>query len=316
MKYCIYVITVKCVLNFLYSLNKFDFFKIKYVSLSVCDRYRVLIHSYPKEKMTDAIVNFEDIPYFTLVENIAPLLSAKEFGALSMMSAYLRDVFMSNDVWRRLYIQSNLSKFKITDKSVHVGPGVARHKARVPCGELPLPRRQYCWQAPWLNTYPFQDSLRRCSCVPGRSAMDLIPRDAVRRLEIHPFIPGAGLDPDSSARDHFHAAAREYNQRQGHTHSHVCTNIDHYLIDTLDAPKSVRNLKDYRRHTLSKMLTKTKHDSAAKKAATSAARKKKKMIQYHKYMCALKAEIDAEEAITKKNAVLQDALKVALKKKQ
>ena len=34
------------------------------------------------------IVSFEDIPYHTIIDCIAPHLEAKDFGALSMMSVY------------------------------------------------------------------------------------------------------------------------------------------------------------------------------------------------------------------------------------
>jgi hypothetical protein len=276
-----------------------------------------------------ALVNFEDIPYFTLVENIAPLLSEKEFGALSMMSTYLRDVFMSNDVWRRLYIQTNLDKFKITDKSVHVGPGIARHKARVPCDELPIVSlgfgNAYYWHPTYVRPWPFMRAMRACGCVQNRSVIALIANATVQQIRDHPItpvvpahLPGSGNDLPGGgpwqAGERFHAVAVDYNRSHGHTHSHVCTNIDHYLIDTLDAPKSVRNFKDYRRQTLSKKLTKTKHDPDTRKAVTSAARKKKKVADYKRYMRLLKAEIAEEEAIVKKNTDLQDSLKVALKK--
>jgi len=259
-----------------------------------------------------ALVNFEDIPYFTLVENIAPLLSEKEFGVLSMMSTYLRDVFMSNDVWRRLYIQTNLDKFKITDKSVHVGPGIARHKARVPCDELPIvslgsSSNAYYWHPTYVRPWPFMQSMRACGCVQNRSVIGLIANDTVQQIRNHPITTFTHADGVRQAGERFHAAAVDYNRRDGHTHSHVCTNIDHYLIDTLDAPKSVRNYKDYRRQTLSKIHTKTKHDSTAKKAGTSLARKKKKLAD-------LQAEIAAAESVVKKNVALKDSLAVALKK--
>ena len=294
------------------------------VLLSVCNRLTPSIRPYPErtyQQWSDmTAINIEDIPYLTLVENIAPHLTAKEFGVLSMMSTYLRDVFMSNDVWRRLYIQTNMDKFRITDKSVHVGPGIARHKARVPCDELPLASvryNPYSWQPAYLSPWPFARAMRACGCVQARSAFIAIPDDTVQRIREHP-IPlvavGGQLSGSAAAEEHFHAAAVDYNRGQGHTHSHLCTNIDHYLIDTLDAPKSVRNFKDYRRQTLSKFHTKTKHDSTAKKAATSAARKKKKLKDYQGYMRLLKAEIAAEEALVKKNVGLQDSLMTALKK--
>eukprot|EP01051_Picozoa_sp_SAG22_P017421 SAG22_NODE_2684_length_2312_cov_1.270221_2_plen_110_part_00 len=101
-------------------------------------------------------------------------------------------------------------------------------------------------------------------------------------------------------QQHFHAAARNYNQSHGCEHSRLCTNIDHYLIDTLDAPKSVRNYKDLRKQTLSKMRTRVKHDPAARKAASAAARKKRKLAEWKQHMRLLKAEIAAEEAVVEK----------------
>ena len=117
-----------------------------------------------------------------------------------------------------------------------------------------------------------------------------------------------------NARTHLCAAVIEDNQRNGHEHTHLCTNIDHYLIDTLDAPKSARNFKDYRRQTLSKFLTQTKHDPNTKKAASSAARKKKMYDIRLAELMKLKKEYHDEKAIVKKNKDLQDTLKIALNK--
>ena len=81
-------------------------------------------------------VSFEDIPYHTIIDFIAPQLEAKEFGALSMVSVYMRDIFTSNDVWKRLYVNSLRDKFKITDKSIHVGSCIENHKSRIPVEEM------------------------------------------------------------------------------------------------------------------------------------------------------------------------------------
>ena len=260
----------------------------------------------------------EDIPYHTIVECIAKHLSEKEFGALSMMSTYLRDIFMSNDVWKRLYIQTNLDKFKITDKSVHVGAGIERHKARVPCPELPLEHGYaHYWRDPWLTTWPFDSSMYRCGCIPvAVRHASIIARDTVQRIRNNPIIGVGGGAAAEAARvqQHFHAAALKYNRDRGCEHSHLCTNIDHYLIDTLDAPKSVRNYKDFRRQTLSKKRTKVKHDSVAKKAASTAARKKRKLDELKQHMRLLKAEIAEEEAVVEKNMTLQTYLTMAIDK--
>jgi hypothetical protein len=263
------------------------------------------------------VPTFEDIPYHTIVECIAKHLSEKEFGVLSMMSTYLRDIFMSNDVWKRLYIQTNLDKFKITDKSVHVGAGIERHKARVPCPELPLVHGYaHYWRDPWLNTWPFYSSMLRCGCISMAGHTSSISRDTVQRVRDNPIVGvGGGAAAEAVAvQQHFHAAARNYNRDHGCEHSRLCTNIDHYLIDTLDAPKSVRNYKDFRKQTLSKMRTRVKHDPVARKAASAAARKKRKLDDWKQQMRILKAEIAEEEAVVEKNMTLQTSLTTALNK--
>ena len=260
------------------------------------------------------VPTFEDIPYHTSVECIAKHLSEKEFGVLSMMSTYLRDIFMSNDVWKRLYIQTNLDKFKITDKSVHVGAGIERHKARVPCPELPFGvMSTHYWHDPWLNSWPFVRCMMRCGCVPGYSASGYIGDATVQRIRNNPVTGGAHAE-SAAVRQHFHAVTLKYNQDHGCEHSHLCTNIDHYLIDTLDAPKSVRNYKDFRKQTLSKMRTRVKHDPVARKAASAAARKKRKLDDWKQQMRILKAEIAEEEAVVEKNMTLQTSLTTALNK--
>jgi hypothetical protein len=263
------------------------------------------------------VPTFEDIPYHTIVECIAKNLCAKEFGALSMMSTYLRDIFMSNDVWKRLYIQTNFDKFKITDKSVHVGSGIDRHKARVPCPELPFGvMYSHYWRDPWLNSWPFMRCMMRCGWVPGYSACGYIADATVQRIRDNPIMGVAGGAAAESAlvQKHFHAATLKYNQDHGCEHSHLCTNIDHYLIDTLDAPKSVRNYKDFRKQTLSKMRTRVKHDPVARKAASAAARKKRKLYELRQHMRLLNAEIAAEESVVEKNMTLQTSLTTAIKK--
>ena len=263
------------------------------------------------------VPTIEDIPYHTIVECIAKFLSEKEFGALSMMSTYLRDIFMSNDVWKRLYIQTNLDKFKITDKSVHVGGGIERHKARVPCPELPFGvMYSHYWRDPWLNTWPFYSSMLRCGCISMAGHTSSISRDTVQRVRDNPIVGvGGGVAAEAArVQQHFHAAALKYNQDHGCEHSHLCTNIDHYLIDTLDAPKSVRNYKDFRRQTLRKKRTKVKHDPVAKKAVSAAARKKRKLDELKQHMRLLKAEIEEEEAVVEKNRTLQTYLTMAIDK--
>ena len=49
-------------------------------------------------------ISFTDIPWEIIVNFIAPHLTMKEYGDLSMQNKYLRDLFTSNDVWKGIYI--------------------------------------------------------------------------------------------------------------------------------------------------------------------------------------------------------------------
>ena len=52
-------------------------------------------------------ISFTDIPWETIVNFIAPHLTMKEYGSLSIQKKYLRDLFTSNDVWKGIYIKFN-----------------------------------------------------------------------------------------------------------------------------------------------------------------------------------------------------------------
>ena len=265
-------------------------------------------------------VTFDDIPYHTIVECIAIHLGMKEFGALSMMSTFLRDIFMSNDVWKRLYVESLRDKFKITDKSVHVGPRLSNHKNRTPLEEIPWTHRyRVYWNlgnAPWYSfTGPYENTMARCMCVPRQSISD-IARNTCHRVRIDPLTV---LQHDTeSINTHVGQKLKEvvlqHNKSMGHKHSHLCTNIDHYLFDTLDAPKSVRNYKDFRKQVLSKHLTRAKKDSDVKKATTRISTKKMRIRQYKEHIRHLKMEIESDKAVVDKNDSLCSSLTVALKK--
>tara|TARA_B100000902_G_C27208557_1_gene863038 strand:+ start:601 stop:1167 length:567 start_codon:yes stop_codon:yes gene_type:complete len=50
-------------------------------------------------------ISFTDIPWETIVNLIAPHLTMKEYGSLSIQNKYLRDLFTSNEVWEEIYIK-------------------------------------------------------------------------------------------------------------------------------------------------------------------------------------------------------------------
>ena len=266
------------------------------------------------------ILTFEDIPYHTIVEFIAIHLDMRDFGVLSMVSTYLNEIFMSNDVWKRLYIQSNRSKFKITDKSIHVGPCLSSHKDRIPVGEIPASNLELWyhgshWLPPYLSPWSFRRSMLGSRCVPI-SATNQISEDAYRRVvESLPAIDTPEVKKAyQNARNHLCAAVIDFNKRSGHEHSHLCTNIDHYLLDTLDAPSSVRNYRDFRKQTLSKFLTQTKHDPDTKKAAARARRKVKLLEKHQAYIRQLKKEINSDYATIRSNEKLSKSLSIAIGK--
>ena len=267
------------------------------------------------------ILTFEDIPYHTIVEFIAIHLDMRDFGVLSMVSTYLNEIFMSNDVWKRLYIQSNRSKFKITDKSIHVGPRLSSHKDRIPVTEMPdrsrriTPYHRSLWLPPYLSPWSFMNIMHRSKCVPI-SATSNISADAHRRvIEGLTAVGTPELEKAyQNARNHLCAAVIDFNKRSGHEHSHLCTNIDHYLLNTLDAPSSVRNYRDFRKQTLSKFLTQTKHDPDTKKAAARARRKVKLLEKHQAYIRQLKKEINSDYATIRSNEKLSKSLSIAIGK--
>ena len=259
------------------------------------------------------IVSFEDIPYHTIVDYISSHLGAKEFGALSMMSVYMRDIFMSNDVWKRLYVNSLRDKFKITDKSIHVGPSLNNHKKRKCVMEVPFNVNGYMY-ATWFN-YPWSYSgvMNACECV--SHGKRIIADNACQLTRADPVMSTlSGTGVINRARNHLYTSIREHNNSLGYTHSHMCTNIDHYLLDTLDAPSSVRNYKDFRKQYLSKYFTQTKNDPKVKKVSSVIKRKEKKVDQLQRYIKELEKEIEKESKFVEKNGKLKSSLALALNK--
>lgn len=266
------------------------------------------------------IVSFEDIPYHTIIDFIAPQLEAKEFGMLSMVSVYMRDIFTSNDVWKRLYVNSLKDKFKITDKSIHVGPCIENHKSRIPVEEMApsqmdLWMHRSHWIPPYLTPWNFRRSMLGSRCVPVGDTREISEDAYGRVIRNLPNQNGLGVsNAYRNARKHLYSSVIDFNQRNGHEHSHLCTNIDHYLLDTLDAPSSVRNYKDFRKQYLSKYLTQRKHDPNVKKAESLVRRKRKKIDELQRYIKELEKEVDKENNIVEKNEKLKKSLELALNK--
>ena len=208
----------------------------------------------------------EEIPYETIINILAPLLSMGDFGKLCLQSRYLNEIFSSNLVWKNLYLRSLQGKLKITSDSIHspswryMNPVYARLNTTEPCGlssQLPL----------WYGEFDrVASTLRTCSCISPADFTGLRECGVTEYRGVGRYtnftewqIQGPVWLKQQQAK------ILEYNISQGRGEI-LCTNIDHYIPDTLQAPSSCRNLKSYRKSVLSKLLTAAKNDGDNRKA--------------------------------------------------
>jgi len=233
--------------------------------------------------MAFSMVSFEDIPWETIVNFIAPNLTIKEFGALAMQNKFLRELFYSNDGWKRLYVNTCLDKLTITEKSVHVGPLMENHKAKrvVGLGKTHHFRGYQRWAfvGPdnYDKIYDTHRNLKCCGCVADE---DLSPLTG----QIRRSTPTEELD--HWCTEEVFPKIRQYNRKKYGVDC-MCTNKRHYLVETLEAPKNFRNFKDYRKQTLSKTLTSVKDNKEIKAMESTVCRNKKKIKNYERAMAEL-----------------------------
>ena len=205
----------------------------------------------------------EEIPYETFINILAPLLSMGDFGKLCLQSRYLNEIFSSNLVWKAYYLRSLHDKLKITSDSIHISSW--RYKDMYRISSNPDEPCQLSSEIPgWQNRGGMIDdltaTLSRCPCVS--------PADFTGLREC-----GVTAYKGPSRYYDFYAWAKqdkiwlkqqrtkilEYNISQGRG-GILCTNLSHYIQDTLEAPVSCRNLKSYRKAVISKLLTSSKHN--------------------------------------------------------
>jgi len=271
--------------------------------------------------MAFSMVSIEDIPWETIVNYIAPHLTMKEFGAMAMQNKFLRDLFHSNDVWKRLYVNTCLDKLTITEKSIHVGP--------LQSGQDPLLFQPPCKLAgyeTWVytgnpppNGYDRVFNTRRnllcCGCV---DIADIEPLTAqIRSYRVPLQSPVRALAPVEDIHQwcnkEVYPKIRQYNKEKYGVDC-LCTNKHHYLIETLDAPKNIRNFKDFRKQTLSKTLTIVKDNKEIKARVTSVCRNKKKIKNFERAIAELqKLNMDNQVHISKSKRLL-NSLKNAVGK--
>ena len=271
--------------------------------------------------MAFSMVSFEDIPWETIVNFIAPHLSMKEFGALAMQNKFLRELFHSNDVWKRLYVNTCLDKLTITEKSVHVGPLQSGPDSEVFHPPCKLEGYETCIYTGNYRTNGYErvfntrKNLLCCGCVETADIEPLTAKIRTYRIPLPRVVgqigPPEGID--QWCNEEVYPKIRQYNMDK-YGIDCLCTNKHHYLIETLDAPKNVRNFKDYRKQTLSKTLTSVKGDKDIKAMEAVMKRNNKKIVQYEKAIAELqKLNMDNQVHISKSKRLLK-SLKNALGK--
>ena len=205
----------------------------------------------------------EEIPYETFINILAPLLSMGDFGKLCLQSRYLNEIFSSNLVWKNFYLRSMRGKLKITSDSVHISSW--RHKDMYRISSNPDEPCQLSSEIPgWQNRggmlHDLTATLYRCPCVSPQDFTGL--RECGVTAYIGPsryYNFDAWVKQEKIWLKQQHAKILEYNISQGRGEI-LCTNLSHYIQDTLESPASCRNLKSYRKAVISKLLTSSKRN--------------------------------------------------------
>jgi len=208
----------------------------------------------------------EEIPYETFINILAPLLSMGDFGKLCLQSRYLNEIFRSNLVWKNFYLRSLHDKLKITSDSIHT----SAYKDMYRITSNPDEPCQLSSEIPgWQNRGGMIDdltaTLSRCPCVSPADFTGLREcgvtayKGPSRYYDFY-----AWAKQDKIWLKQQHAKILEYNISQGRG-GILCTNLSHYIQDTLEAPVSCRNLKSYRKAVLSKLLTASKNNATNRK---------------------------------------------------
>ena len=267
-----------------------------------------------------------DIPYEVLQEFIMCHISIKEVGALSMVNTIWRDMCNDNGIWKVLYLRT--VRAKVVDSSVHIGPRCMR--ARISAANRVTSTRVYI---PWLPfDYSYTRDIRtslfllnfytRSKCFPTEL------RDKVRlwseirsdgmvgdNFPIIPDVPGVEFwrlwDPDQRAYcDYIQNEWREYNRSKGLSTVNLCQCPDHYEFETLDVPGACRNFKSYKKITLKKLETQSKH--SVKRASKVLAKEQREYEKMQRIMAKYQARFDDANKDFQKKQSLSDKISLSL----
>tara|TARA_Y100001970_G_C14179671_1_gene829103 strand:- start:1073 stop:1867 length:795 start_codon:yes stop_codon:yes gene_type:complete len=228
-------------------------------------------------------ISFDDIPFEVLLNFIMPHISIKEVGALTMVNPLWRDMCNDQEVWKILYLRTVPAK--VIDTSVHIGPRWDRDP-RVPS-----------WCAGYQPYCRAIDKELMCSrrLLSFGSGATCIPKDLKNSLKTWREVRTDGgwsseflAVPNTHGRygplrdtkqyiDYIHKEWREYNKAKGLSTVNLCQCPEHYALETLQMPGSCRNYKSFKKITLKKLGTSTKH--AVKRADKKVARERKEYLK-------------------------------------
>ena len=237
--------------------------------------------------------SFNDIPYEIMINFILPLISVKEVGALAMVSPVWRDICNEQEVWKELYRRTIRSK--ISDSSEHIGPRWSRHgyyanrrERQALFGDGTSWRDIAHLSSHWNCR---SDTILRIQCIPKELGDTLMPWSHIRqdggtsdqfRPSLQPNLFSLACEIHKANvdlyLDYIENEWLAYNESKGLSTYNLCQCADHYKFETLEMPSKCRNYKEFKKITLKKLMTQSKH---ASKKNFSALQKKKK--EYEKF---------------------------------
>ena len=228
-------------------------------------------------------ISFDDIPFEVLLNFIMPHISMKEVGALTMVSPTWRDMCNDQEVWKILYLRTVSAK--VVDTSVHIGPRWEWSR-----GENLGDKSGY---QPYCRHI---DKTLLCSrrLVHWGSGAACIPNELKKGLKTWGEVRTDGEEGSVFQRDwdtgrpaplrkseeyveYIHKEWREYNKAKGLSTVNLCQCPEHYVLETLEMPSSCRNYKSFKKITLKKYATTTKH--AVKRAIKKTDRDRKEYLK-------------------------------------
>jgi hypothetical protein len=215
--------------------------------------------------------SLNDIPYEIFFHFILPFITVKEIGALSIASPVWRSMCLEQDVWKTLYLRT--VPYKITDDSEHsVHPdwrGIAHRVARI-------------------YTYPSSYTIINIPCIPKDLRISLKQWSRIRTdgyagsnlFSDHTGVnnlsyPGGQrqrtLDNINLYLDYVESEWIKFNRDKELSTTNLCQCANHYKFETLEIAGQCRKYKDFKKVTLKKLLTQSKH---ARQAQTKMVDKK------------------------------------------